>query len=336
MVDSSVRPPGAEYNTDRTHHDAATNRRQAFATVSPPRQEAKRMTILRTALSITCAVALATAMVLLGMAHSLSHTLFDADFVIGHMDAVPVQDFFADQARQLVPAGGEFLLPLIDEAAIDLEPWARQQVALVIRAVERFLGGAETIRALISMEEPKRYLAAQLEDLFMGDSLPGLNQVDAQMRRAFLSQILQEVDRRIPDTVEITEDFFDASTMSSLQSGRTCAAYMHMGLKLLPILAALLALFIAWLQAWHGRRIAVFIAATFLAAAMGSLLVRSLVPGAVAGMVTAGGLPAQLTSALPLFLERCFALMGLYSVVLVIGGAALLIISLLLRSHTAS
>lgn len=291
------------------------------------------MTVLRSAATWLCAAALAVSLALFGLAMSLSNTILNADFVIAQMEDVPVHDFFADEARRLVPAGGEFLLPLIDEAAADLEPWAREQAALVVRAVEDYLGGAEVIQATISVEEPKRYLAVQLEELLLGDVeiMPGLNQLNEVMRRSILDQVLREVDSRIPDTVQLTESYFDAATLSSLRSAREFAGYMRTALWLLPLLALLLVLLIAWLQSWRGRVIARFTGAALLLAGAGSLIVRSTAPGALAGMLPAG-MPSPVAAILPAVLERCFQPMLLYGVVLGVVGAALLLVSLMYRT----
>jgi len=289
---------------------------------------------VRIGIAVLCAVLLAGTMVLLGVAISLSRTILNADFVIAELDNVPVYGLFADEAKKQVPAEGAFLLPLIDEAGEDLEPWAGEQVAVLIRATETYVKGDLAFSATISLEEPKRYLAGRLEETLLDIGLPGLNMFSEEQQRMFLDQVLREMDNRIPDTFEITEAFLDAGTLAGLRTAREYAGYVSLSLWLLPVVALVLVLLIAWMLAWRGRPVTRFTGAAFAVGGIGSLILRVVAPPALADMALSG-VPAAMRPALAGFIERCFEPLLVYGIVVLVVGALLVLVSFRLRSADA-
>ena len=292
------------------------------------------MNTVRIGIAALCAVLLAVTMVLLGVAISVSVTILNPDFVVAELDDVPVHTLFAEEAKKQVPPEGAFLLPLIDEAAADLELWEREQIEVVVHASETYLKGDQAFSATISLEEPKRYLAERLEETLLDTGLPGLNTFNAQQQRMFLEQIQREVDARIPDRFEITEAFIDAETLAGMRAAREYAGYVSMSLWLLPIIALLLVLLIAWVRAWRGRPVTRPVGTAFVVAGIGSLMVRVVAPPALAGMAPSG-VPTEMRPVLAEFISRCFEPLLVYGVVVILVGAMLVLLSFRLRPADA-
>jgi hypothetical protein len=289
---------------------------------------------VRIGVAVLCSVLLAGTVVLLGVAISLSRTILNADFVIAELASVPVYGLFADEAAKQVPAEGAFLLPLIDEAGEDLEPWAGEQVAVLIRATETYVKGDMAFSATISLEEPKRYLAGQLEETFLDIALPGLNMFSEEQQRMFLDQIMREVDNRIPDSFEVTEAYLDAGTLAGLRTAREYAGYVSLSLWLLPVVALVLVLLIAWMLAWRGRSLTRFTGAAFAVGGIGSLILRVVGPPALVGMVPPY-IPSGMRPVVVSFIEKCFEPLLVYGIVVLVVGALLVLVSFRLRSADA-
>lgn len=291
------------------------------------------MKAVRLSVSVLCAVLMALVLTLLGVAISISRTALNSDFVIGQLIDVPVEDFFAAEARKQVPAGGEFLFPLIDQAARDLEPWARDQAAAVVRAAEEYLHGDGAFSATISFVEAKRYLETHLLDALVQAGLP-VDRLPENQLRSLIAQIMAQVDAIIPDTFKITEAFLDADTLSSLRTARTWAGYVDTSLWLLPLLALLLLLVIAWAQEWRARGVARFVGVAMVLAAIGTVVARAVALARLPTLVPSS-MPPQLSAIVPGVVEQCTGPMLPYALMVALVGIGLLLLSFLLKPTPA-
>ncbi len=288
------------------------------------------MNAVRLLVAALCAMLLAVTMVLWGVAISLSVTLLNGDWVAGELGYFPVQTLFADEAKTLVPPEASFLFPVIDKAAEDLEPWARQQTAVVVHAFETYVKGRQPFSATISFEEPKQYLSTHLGSVLLDSGLPGMEHLNPEQLQAFVDQLMVQVDSMIPDTFQLTESYFDAGTLEGIRAAREYAGYLSMGLWLLPIIAILLALSIAWVRAWRGRPVTRLIGAALLVAGIVSLILRVVVPPALTAAISAD-LPAEMSSAVSTFIYGCSGPLNVYGVAVAVVGVLLIVLSFRFR-----
>jgi len=289
------------------------------------------LSTVRLIVSALGALVLAATTVLLGVSISLSTTILNSDFVIAELQDVPVYPLFADEAKKQVPSEAAFLLPLIDEAEDDLEPWVREQVAVLVRSLETYVKGDMAFSATISLEEPKQYLAERLEETLLDVQIPGLNMFSEEQQQMFLDQIQREVDARVPNSFEITEAYLDAGTLAGMRAAREFAGYVAVSLWVLPLVALISILIIAWMRAWRGRPVTRLIGAAFITAGIVSVIVRFVAPSAAVGMMPPY-LPQNLRPALAGFIDGCFAPMLVYGIVVLVVGAVLVLVSFRLRS----
>ena len=289
------------------------------------------MSTFRVVIAVLCAALLAVTLVLLGVAFTLSRTVLNSDFVVAQLTTMPVHTVFAEEAKKQVPAEGSFLIPLIDDAAADLEPWAREQTTVLVEAFEKYVQGDEAFLAVISLEEPKRYLGGRMEEILGELEVPGLELLNAAQLQFLLAQVKADVNARIPDTFEVTESYFDARTLSGMRTAREYAGYVTWSLRLLPVLALVLLLLMAWALAWNGKSISRFSGVALLLAGIMSLVVSSVVQSVVPGMLPPG-IPSFAFTALPAFIAECVKPLIVYASVVALVGAALVGLSFKLKS----
>ena len=288
------------------------------------------MRAVRTVTAILCAFVLVAALFLLGVAVSISTTILNPAFVVSELDSVPVHTIFAEEAKKQVPPEAAFLLPVIDEAAVDLEPWAKEQMAVVVRAASVYLKGQGQFRAVISLVEAKRYLETRVGEVLRESPPPGMESLNAQQLDSFVALIAQEVDKRFPDYLEITEAFLGEETMAGLRSAREFSGYVTWSLRLLPVIALVMILLIAATQAWRGRPVSRYIGAAFITAGgaglIAALVARSTIPGMLSPEI-----PPEVSIVLPGLIDRCCNPLMIYSGVAALVGIGLVLLSFKLK-----
>jgi hypothetical protein len=285
------------------------------------------MQAMKTVLCGLAAAVLAAAVLGFGVCLAASTTVLDSNFVTAEMNRTDIPQLFADEARKLVPTGADFLLPVIDEAATDLEPWAREQAALVVQAAYDFINERRDFRVVLSLQEPKEYLVARVAEALQSNLLPGLPQVPADQMDAFLLVIEREVDARIPDLLVIDESFVGEDVMQPLRDAQRYAGYVRTGLRLLPAVALIAVLLIAFMQRRSlrlaGRYVGFGSVAGGAAAVVLALALRSALPAGIAASV-----PAPIATAVPGFVDRASQPLLLYGILLLVAGIGLVLLSL--------
>ena len=288
------------------------------------------MRAVRTVIAILGAFVLVGALFLLGGAVSISTTILNPAFVVSELDSVPVHTIFAEEAKKQVPPEAAFLLPIIDEAALDLDPWAKEQMAVVVRSASAYLKGQGAFSAVISLVEAKSCLETRLGEVLRESPLPGLEVLDEQQLDSFVAGIVQEVDNWFPDNLEITEAFLGEETMAGLRAAREFSGYVTWSLRLLPVIALLMILLIAATQAWHGRPVSRYIGAAFIMAGGAGLIAAFVARSTIPGMLPPE-IPPEVSIVLPGLINRCCNPLMVYSGVAALVGIGLILLSFRLR-----
>lgn len=288
------------------------------------------MRVMRVVAASLCGAVLSLVVFGLGAGLAASSTVLDADFVTSEMEAMDIHLLFADEAKKLVPPGADFLFPVIDEAASDLEPWAKEQAAKVVQAAFDFINERQEFRVVISLEEPKDYLVARLAEVLQTSLPPGFPQVPADQMDAFLGAIEREVDARIPDSLVIDGTFAGEEVMGELRTAQRYTGYVRTGLRVLPVVAVLAILLIALMQRWRARLVSRYVGSAFIAGGAAGIIVvaalRAVLPERIGAVV-----PSVIASALPGFIDRSSQPLLLYGVIVLLVGIDLVLLSILLR-----
>jgi len=207
-------------------------------------------------------------------------------------------------------------------------------MAVVVRAASEYLKGQGEFSAVISLVEAKRYLATRLGEVLRESPPAGMGGLNAQQLDSFVALIVQELDNRFPDYMEIDESFLDAETMAGLRAAREFSVYVTWSVRLLPIIVLLSILLIALFQSWRGRPMARYIGVSLVLAGVAgivaSLLVRSMAPG-----MLPPDIPPAVLAVLPGVISRCCTPMLWYSGVAALVAVGLILLSFRLRPAEA-
>ena len=285
---------------------------------------------MRTAISIVCGVVLVLCLVVLGPAITLWQTVLNPEFVTSRLDIVDAPALMADQLKQQLPQGTEWLEPVIDEATADMESWANEQVGVVATAATAYLKGEREFRAVISLTEFKSYLQTHLEELLSGLPLDELFNLPPGQTDMFLQVVGDQIATLAPDTLVIDESSLDTETLSALQTGRAYTATLRTVLTVVPIIAVLMALGIALVQRFRPRSTLRYLGIPLAIAGITCLILAFLIPSLVWGQV-AGQLPPEVVPLVPGLVSECCTPLFIYSGALVLAGMAFVLLSFLLR-----
>ncbi len=289
------------------------------------------MQVVRVVVCVLCALILAITLIALGAAIAINSTVLNPEFIASELEDVDIHLMLADQAKQEIPPALSFLNPIIDDAAVDLEPWIREQVLTVLHAVNAYLRGEQEFRIVISVEEAKSYLITRLNEVLISSPPPGFPQIPEGEVDAFVRVIEQELDAHIPDVLHIEESDLDEQTMAELRNARQLTSYLTTSLRVLPVIAVLMILVIALVLGWRSRPLSRYVGASFVLA--GSLclgvvlVVRSVLPAMMSPEV-----PSEVATALPDFISGISHPLVVYGAVVLLVGVGLVILSFRLKA----
>ncbi len=289
------------------------------------------MQVVRVVVCVLCALILAITLIALGAAIAINSTVLNPEFIASELEDVDIHLMLTDQAKQEIPPALSFLNPIIDDAAVDLEPWIREQVLTVLHAVNAYLRGEQEFRIVISVEEAKSYLITRLNEVLISSPPPGFPQIPEGEVDAFVRVIEQELDAHIPDVLHIEESDLDEQTMAELRNARQLTSYLTTSLRVLPVIAVLMILVIALVLGWRSRPLSRYVGASFVLA--GSLclgvvlVVRSVLPAMMSPEV-----PSEVATALPDFISGISHPLVVYGAVVLLVGVGLVILSFRLKA----
>ena len=286
---------------------------------------------MRTAVSIICGILLVLCLVVLGPAITLWQTVLNPEFVTSNLDVVDAPALMADQLKQQLPQGTEWLEPVIDEATADLESWANEQVGVVATAATAYLKGEREFRAVISLTEFKSYLQMHLEELVTGLPLDELYNLPPGQMEMFVQRVGEQIAVLAPDTLVIDEASLDTETLAQLQTGRQYMGYVTMALRILPFVALVMLGIIVLVQRGRPRPVSRHVGVALAFVGIATLILAVVVPSMLLATL-AGQMPAEVLMALPGIVSDCCQPLYIYSVVLLVVGLGLVTLSFVLRS----
>lgn len=290
------------------------------------------MTVLRIIVCGLCALVLAISVVAFGVIFAISQTILSPEFMISEVEEVDVHFMVADVMIQELPPEADFLIPIIEEGAADLEAWATEQVNQVVRAFSAYLKGQQELRVAISFVEAKEYLTMRLSEIAQGPRPEGFPPVPDEHMETFTREVIRNIDEQLPDTLVIDEAFLGEETMTELRTVRQYTGYAMMALRVLPVIALVMVLLIALMYWWRGRPIAGFTGAALLLGGAVSLAMALAVRALLPDRVLPPDAPPEVALALPDFISRVSQPLLIYGIVLALVGAVLLFVFFRLRS----
>ena len=272
---------------------------------------------------------LAAALVALGIVITLNLTILNPDFAISELDKLDGYSIISDKVREQIPAEEPHMVPIVDETITELEPWLRDQTNIALYDIYAYLKGDQELNIVIPLEQVRTCVKENVEQAILESLPPEFEGASHSQIQALLSQAYAEVDKQIPQQIELNEASLDPEVTAQLQQARQIVGYIELGYKLLIGLAILLILLIALIQWWHIKPIALYVGIPMAIAGavtlVGSLVAGSLIYGVIHGV------PPDIMSILPQLLTDCSRPLQIYGTALLVAGIGLIVLSVRLK-----
>lgn len=299
----------------------------------------------------------------LDLAPLLRNTFLSSDFVASLVDELDIASiaggFISEQLAEEIPEEMEFMVGVLDETLIELEPWIKEQVRNAADPIVAYLlGESESLNVSISTEPLMSSLKENALQALSESPPPELAGIPPAMIEEMFDVAFEELSEVLPATFVIDESLLGsempadfAATLAEaeeglaqarqdiaaslaeaeggLEQGREFISYYQLGYNLLIVFMLIL---IAGIVLIHRQIKGATrgIGITFLT--FGALeLIGVFVVKYFAGMQLAQlpPIPSPLEAWLPQFLNNFLAPLQWLSIGLVVGGVALIIVSFL-------
>lgn len=292
------------------------------------------MRVARGILSGLFGLALALVVVALGLVVTLNSTILNPSFVVTELDKMGAHAIIADQIRGQLPSEEPQIARIIDETMVELEPWLREQTAVLAYAGCAYLKGERELSVTISLEAVRVKVKEKVAQAIRKSLPPELEGASASQIEFFISQLCTEIDSQIPEQIEVNEASLGPETAAALQKAREVVSYVQLGYKVLIGVAVLLVLLIALMQWWRVKAISRYVGIAFavggVASIVGCVVATNLVSRAIPFEV-----PPEIAAKLPQLISDLTHPLQIYGVAFLIAGVVLIILSIVLKSSGA-
>ena len=279
----------------------------------------------------------------LDLALTLRNSVLSTDFAVSVMDKLDLATLVGENlkeqfAQEIPPEMMGYLEEPLDDTLKELEPWMKEQIGVAADPMlDYLLGRSPGFSVEISLEPVLASLQDNLREAFQENMPPEFAVIPPAMFDQYFDQFYQQFTQDIPATVAIDQSLFgaempmqitqmltDAEVM--LAEGRQYVSYFQQGYNLLIGLILLLILGIVLIHRevkGASRQIGTTLA-TFGAIEYISILVAKYFG---VDQLTALPIPASLQAWLAEFVNDLLAPLEVFSLVCLISGAVLIIVS---------
>ncbi|MDO8688205.1 MAG: hypothetical protein Q7K41_06430 [Dehalococcoidales bacterium] len=289
------------------------------------------------------------------LALTLKHTILSSDFITSLVDELDVASlagvYLRQQLKSSIPADLGYLTGSIDaqldDVLTEVKPWLKEQVAIAADPVVNYLlGESQSLKVVISLEPVKVILKDNLRVVFLKSPPPELAGTPPAELGRYFDEMWPSIFQQIPATFVIDESMIGtdapaqiaqalAGAEDGLRQARQYVAYFQLAYKVLIGFMVLLILGIILLNR-SVRDTTRSLGITFLtygAFEYGGILVAKYFGGK---QFSVAGLPESLQVWLPQFLDNLMSPLEIFSLVLLIGGLALIIVSFVYKPRQSS
>ncbi|MFC1915408.1 hypothetical protein ACFLW4_01775 [Chloroflexota bacterium] len=191
-----------------------------------------------------------------GTVFMLKNTILDPDFVVTQVDRLDVaalaQEAIAPQVSWQVPAETAFLEEAIYSTITDNEPWIKEQVsAAIYSGYDYFLGKSERLSLMVSLEPLKQNLRENLWQVFQQnlDKLPPeFAAAPPAMVEQYFDEFYRQFSEQIPSEFEVDESSIPPEIMAQILMARQYISYVQTAYYALIALMVLLVMGIILLK----------------------------------------------------------------------------------------
>lgn len=277
----------------------------------------------------------------LGLAFAMNRTVLNPDFVVHQLDRLDVPSLAGEMLIEQIPEEMEFVADYfvadyLDDVITDLKPWVREQVNTIVYAsYDYFLGRSQSLRLVIYMEPMKQSLRDSLWQAFLESPPPELQGIPPALVEPYFDEYYRQFSEQIPSTVEVDESMIGPEAMRTLEQVRRYIGYLQIAYRVaigatIAIIVGLV--FLNRQVKGATRSIGIPCLICGIVTYIDTVVIKNLVGMQLAQI----SLPAQLRAWLPQFLDNSLAPLQMFSIVLMVVGTALLIVSFVYKRRQAS
>ncbi len=289
------------------------------------------------------------------LALTLRNTVLSSDFIVSLVDKVDMapfaKEFLRMQLEGTIPPDmqqyvEEPLDKAIDKSAIELKPWMKHQIIIATDpTLDYLLGESTNLNVTISLGPAKEILRQNLREAFLESPPPELAGLSQAAIAQLFDQLYQGFSAQMPSTFEINQSMFEDGMLSGIAKTITDVEKTLVQARQ----------YISYFQLWYNVLIAFMIVLI-----LGIILIHRQVKGATRSLGTtfltygafefvgilvakyfAGtqlklpGIPASLQTWVSQFSNDLMAPLQTFSLILLVVGAVLIIISFVYKTRQA-
>lgn len=288
------------------------------------------------------------------LAHTLRTTILSSDFIISLVDELDIVSLagetLGEQLAEEIPEGMEFMTEAIDDTLVELEPWVKEQISIAADPVlDYLLGESQHLNVVISTEPLTDSLKDNMWQALLESPPPELAGLPPAMIEEQFDEMFQEFSEMIPATFEINQSLLGTEMPTTIAEGlavaeeglepvRQVISYFQLGYKLLIVFILLLIAGIILINR-QVKGAARGVGATFLSYGVLWYAGTSIAKHFAAEQLTQIP-PAEMPTALQTWLlqsiDNFLAPLEMFSLGLLVGGIALIVISFVYKPRQPS
>ncbi len=281
----------------------------------------------------------------------LSNTFLSPNFIASRVNKLDIsilaEELLIAQVTEEIPAEMEYLVESLDDVITELEPTIKEELIAAAEPISDYLlGKSQSLNVVISLEPVMESLRDNLREAFVESPPPELAALPPMIVEQYFDEYFGELAEVMPPTLEINESMLGteipaqiaealAGAEEALEQARQYVGYFQLGYKALIGLTVLVILLIILID----RRVRVItrsIGTTFLVVGVFGLIEVFLTSRFALPQIAQLDIPAQLQTWIPQLLNDFLAPLQTFSIGLLVGGIALIIVSIVYKPREPS
>ena len=274
----------------------------------------------------------------------LRDTILDPDFAVSMIEEADLAPLAEELVETMIPEEGlpqDFSIePYLDDIAVALEPWLKEQADDVIPPIyDYILGQSQSLDLVISLEPAEEIMKSALKEAFLESPPPemsGLSQ--AELRQEF-DEYYSKFEDEIPSGIEIDLDALEtpdqmakslAEAEEALAEARRYIGYFNLGYGLLIgfIVLLIAGIIFIYREVKGATRI---LGITFLVYSIFGLIAVFVTRGVAGSQIAQLDIPASLQTWLTQLINSSLTPLLILTIILMVVGAVLLTVSFIYR-----
>lgn len=273
---------------------------------------------------------------ILGLVLMLNHTILNPDFIVSEADELDISSLIKEFLTGEIPQEEPYLAEVLDNTIADLEPWIKEQVnAGIYTSYDYLLGKSESLSLVISLEPVKGNLKDNLREAILKSPPPELEGATPAVVELYINEAYQNIDELLPPRFEFKESSLGPEVLAQLDQVRQAIGYYQLGYKLLIgfILLLILGIILINREVRGATRELGIIFTTYGALEYLGIFIIKYLAGTQLPQLA---VPPPLQAWLPQLLNNFLAPLEIFSIGLMVGGIALIIVSFVYKPRQPS